>query len=151
MKKIISSAVLLTVLVGAVTMIVGCGEKPKKESVWNRSPENKADGQLAKIAFDSDGNFYTISFKDFVIGGEHVIKEDVPIKVGKYSINAANKTITISDTYAGALDGTLIYTENKDTLTIKKVTGSASIPLSVFKKNPNVSAEDLKKVAKVTP
>jgi len=146
MKKIISSAVLLTVLVGAVTMIVGCGEKPTKESVWSNPHSPDTVNTPKVIAFHSDGCLYVTRVKT---AGNPVVLETV--RAGKYSINAASKTITISDYTTGTKLATLDYTDNQDILKITKSTDTTNFPIMTLKKNPNVSAEDLKKVAKLTP
>jgi len=136
MKKIISSVVLLTVLAGAVTMIVGCGEKPAKESVWRNPNYDKSQLGIKLLAFHSDGNLYAFRAIQTTIGHSSVIEEKVKV-IGKYSINAAKKTITISDIKKGKLREAP-YIDSKDTL---------KLGLILYKKDPSISAEDLKKLA----
>jgi len=158
MKKIISSAVLLTVLVGAVTMIVGCGEKPTKESVWDRSPYVKDNGEVTELAFHSNGYVYVTIIED---------KTQDPVKIktkefGKYSMKYVEVTkdkktttaprIIISDGNTGNKIAMLTYAESKGTLLIKEAdfyTATVYKFLGTYKKNPSASAEDIKK--KSTP
>ena len=141
MKKIISSAVLLTVLVGAVTMIVGCGEKPTKESVWNHQHYSNTINTPKVIAFHSDGCLYATRIKTTSPAA------DETVRVGKYSINAASKTITISDYTTGTKIATLEYTDNKDILKITKSTDTTHFPIMTLKKNSDKTANELKKLA----
>ena len=164
MKKIISSAVLLTVLVGAVTMIVGCGEKPAKESVWTLTPTKEEANQVTELAFHSDGYLYVTKYNN--AGTATEVK-----KVGKYSTKNVERTkiisqnplktktttaqrILISDD-TGKEIGWLTYTESKDTLQIKDqylFDTAAFSPnnykcFGVYKKDPSKSIEDIKKAA----
>ena len=92
-EKIISSVVLLTVLAGAVTMIVGCGEKPAKESVWRNPNYDKSQLGIKLLAFHSDGNLYAFRAIQTTIGHSSVIEEKVKVIAHLSKINSQSELL----------------------------------------------------------
>ena len=117
MKKLFSSMVLLTVLTCAVTGIVGCGEKPAKETVWKSVSFKGKNNEMKMLTFHRNGRMYMLRHRKQTAPTER--EWDEAVDLGKYSINGAAKKISILDNN-GIEKGYFIYTDGKDNLKLTK-------------------------------
>ena len=146
MKKFTSSVVLCVALIGAISVIAGCGEKPAKETVWEQISYEKGSADNQYVCFHRDGHLYGAKYA--TIGGTvKLTSEDY----GTYSINAAKKEIKRFGP-DGKETASYEYTDENNTLILKKFNERPSPPPkkyldATFKQlaHPNPNADEIKR------